>query len=83
MIQLTIDMPEGALSSLRQDPDNFVRELRLAAAIKWYEIRRISQSRAAEIAGISRSEFITALGQFGVSPFQYDANEIIEEAKRA
>ena len=30
MIQLTIDMPEGALSSLRQDPVNFVRELRLS-----------------------------------------------------
>jgi predicted HTH domain antitoxin len=43
-------------------------------------MQRISQGRAAEIAGISRSEFITALGQFGVSPFQYEAEEIIEEA---
>jgi hypothetical protein len=51
MVQLTIDMPEGALSSLRQDPVNFVRELRLAAAVKWYEMRRVSQGRAAEIAG--------------------------------
>ena len=83
MIQLTIEMPESALSSLRQDPDNFTRELRLAAAVKWYELKRISQGRAAEIAGISRSEFITALGQFGVSPFQYEVDEMIEEAERA
>ena len=83
MIQLTIEMPESALSSLRQDPDNFTRELRLAAAVKWYELKRISQGRAAEIAGISRSEFITALGQFGVTPFQYEADEMIEEAERA
>jgi len=83
MIQLTIEMPESALSSLRQDPDNFIRELRLAAAVKWYEMQRISQGRAAEIAGISRSEFIDALGQFGVSPFQYSADELIEEAERA
>ena len=61
MVQLTIEMPEGAFASMRQDPANFVRELRLAAAVKWYEMRRISQGRAAEIAGISRSEFITAL----------------------
>ena len=70
MIQLTIDMPEGALAALHQDPLQFVRELRLAAAVKWYEMRRISQGRAAEIAGVSRSEFITALSQFGVSPFR-------------
>ena len=83
MIQLTIEMPEGALSSLRQDPVNFVRELRLAAAVKWYEMRRVSQGRAAEIAGVSRSEFIAALGQFSVSPFQYETGEIVEEAERA
>ena len=83
MIQLTIEMPESALSSLRQDPDSFTRELRLAAAVKWYEMQRISQGRAAEIAGISHSEFIDALGQFGVSPFQYGADELIEEAERA
>ena len=83
MVQLTIEMPEDVLLSLRQDPVNFIRELRLAAAVKWYEIQWISQSRAAEVAGISRSEFIAALGQFGVSPFQSEAEEIVEEAERA
>jgi predicted HTH domain antitoxin len=83
MVQITIEILEGAFSSLRQDPAAFIRELRLAAAVKWYEMQRISQGRAAEIAGMSRSEFITALGQFGVSPFQYGAEEIIEEAERA
>jgi predicted HTH domain antitoxin len=83
MIQLTIEMSEGALAALRQDPATFTRELRLAAAVKWYEMRRISQGKAAEVAGLSRSEFIAALGQFGVTPFQYDADEIVEDAERA
>jgi predicted HTH domain antitoxin len=52
----------------------------LAAAVKWYELRVVSQGRAAEIAGISRSEFLTALGPFGVTPFQYDADELAREA---
>lgn len=82
MVQMTIEMPEGALASLRKDPESFKRELRLAAAIKWYELGEVSQSRAAEIAGISRQEFLAALGRYRVSPFQYTPEEVIEEARR-
>ena len=59
-----------------------MRELRLAAAVKWYEVRRITQERAAKIAGLSCAEFVAALGQFRVSPFQYTAAEALEEAGR-
>ena len=82
MVQMTIEMPEEALAALHKDPKSFARELRLAAAVKWYEMRVVSQGRAAEIAGLSRAEFITALARFGVSPFQYSAEEIIEDARR-
>jgi predicted HTH domain antitoxin len=80
MIELKFEIPEGVLASLRRDPEDFKKELRLAAAVKWYEMRQVSQGRAAEIAGLSRAEFIDSLGRFGVSPFQYDAEELIREA---
>lgn len=83
MVHMTIEMPEETLAALRKDPESFARELRLAAAVKWYELRLVSQGRAAEIAGMSRKEFIDCLGRFGVTPFQYDSSEILEEARRA
>jgi predicted HTH domain antitoxin len=83
MVRIAFDLHEGALSSFRQDPDTFTRELRVAAAVKWYEARRVSQGRAAEIAGLSRAEFIDALGRYGVSPFQQTADEILEDAEAA
>jgi len=79
MVQVSIELPREIFSALRQDPAGFVREMRVAAAVKWYENKVISQSKAAEIAGLSRSEFINALNQFKVSPFQYNADEIVSE----
>jgi predicted HTH domain antitoxin len=51
MRQLTLDMPKEVLATLRKDPDEFTRELRIAAAVKWHELGLVSQGRAAEIAG--------------------------------
>jgi len=82
MVKILIEMPEGVLSALRKEPSSFAKDLRLAAAVKWYELREVSQGRAAEIAGLPRAEFIAALGRYGVTPFQYDADEIAEEATR-
>jgi predicted HTH domain antitoxin len=76
---LSLDVPESVFAALRKSPDQFVREMRVAAAVKWYELGQLSQGKAAEIAGLSRGEFLTALAQFKVSPFQYTAEEVSEE----
>lgn len=82
-VTVSVELPREAFSALRQDPQNFVREMRLAAAVKWYEVRLVSQSKAAEIAGVSRAEFLNGLSRLGVSPFQYDAEEILQEIDNA
>lgn len=81
MTQVKFQVPAGVLASLHCDREQFGRELRLAAAIMWYERGSVSQGRAAEVAGISRAEFIDALGRFGVTPFQVDADELVHEVE--
>ena len=61
MPTITFDLPEGALSALRLSPTEFVKEMRVAAALLWYSQGELSQSKAAEIAGTSRAEFIDEL----------------------
>ena len=61
MATVSFDEPEGALSALRLSPTEFVKEMRVAAPLLWYSHGEISQSKAAEIAGTSRAEFIDEL----------------------
>ncbi len=80
--QVVMDLPEGTFSALRTDPTELARELRLAAAAKWYELGRLSQAKAAELAGLNRYEFIHALARFEVSPVQETVEEIAEGLAR-
>ncbi len=79
MVQVSFDMNRDVFSALRKDPESFVPELRLEAAVKWYELGMVSQAKAAEIAGLSRAEFIAQLSRYQVSPFQYGTQEILRE----
>ena len=80
--QVVLDLPESTFSAFRTEPTEFARELRLAAAAKWFELGRLSQSKAAEVAGLSRYEFIHALARFGVSPIQETIEELAEGLAR-
>ncbi len=81
-VNVSIDLPESAFSALKKSPESFVSEMRLAASVKWYEAGMISQAKGAEIAGVSRQEFIDALSRFKVSPFQETSAQLTEEFSR-
>jgi predicted HTH domain antitoxin len=79
MTSLSLDLPDSVFSALRKAPDEFLQEMRLAAAIKWYEMGEISQSKAAEIAGISRSELLEAFARYRVDFMQYTSDSLAKE----
>lgn len=78
-----IELPDTAFSALRKAPAEFLVEMKYAAVVKWYEIGMISQDKAAEIAGLSRYEFLTLLARYDVSAIQYAPESLQEELRHA
>lgn len=81
-MHIEMDLPESAFSALRLSPVEFVREMRVAAALKWYEAGLISQAKAAAVAGVSREALLMAAGKFRVSAVQATPDELAEELSR-
>lgn len=82
MATVTIELPETVFSALRRAPDEFVEEMRIEAATQWYAQQRISQEKGAEIAGISRAEFIDELARRRIPVVQVNFEELMEEVRR-
>jgi predicted HTH domain antitoxin len=82
MMELTLGLPEDVFSALRRSPEEFARELRLAAAIHWYERGESSQEKAAEIAGLDRTDFLLALARENVDAFVLDMDDLKRELER-
>lgn len=78
-MNLTLNISEGTLSTFRQTPLEFSNELRLAACIKWYELGRLSQAKAAEVASLSRADFIDALRRYKVPAVQSTSVDLEKE----
>lgn len=82
MTEITLRMDEDIFAALRRSPDEFVRELRLAAAIHWYERGEISQEKAAAIAGLDRTDFLLELARRGENAFVVDFADLEKELQR-
>jgi predicted HTH domain antitoxin len=81
-VRVSVELPEDAFSALRTTPEAFVKEMRLAASVKWYELGLLSQAKAAEVAGVTRHELLAALSRFKVSPFQTSPDQLAQELSR-
>ena len=80
-MQLTrmIDYPEGLETAVSMTKQEFAAEVRLMAALKMFELGKLSSGKAAQLAGISRVEFFEVCGRYRVSIMNYSGDEIETE----
>ncbi len=82
-VDITLSIPEESLVALRATPEHVGEQLRLAAAIKLYELGRLSSGAAARLAGVPRPLFLMKLGEYGVPTFRLTEEELRRDVENA
>lgn len=76
---LTINYPEGLETAVSTTRQEFEAQIRLMAALKMFELNKLSSGKAAQLAGISRVEFFEMCERYHVPIINYTAEEIEAE----
>ena len=85
IIDITFPVKENILLSLKENKEEFLKEILFSSALQLYRKKKLSLGKAAELAGYTKIEFIEKLNEEKEYVFDYnddELNEIIEDANR-
>jgi predicted HTH domain antitoxin len=80
--ELKIKYPSGFEQAVHMTKDEMEQHIRLMAALKMFELGKVSSGKAAELAGMSRIDFLETCARYRVSIFNYPPDEVESEIKR-
>ena len=83
MTTISFEFDAAAFGALRLAPNEFAREMRIAAAVQWYAQGVVSQGKAAELAVLTRVEFLDELYRRKVPACQVTGEELVDEIQGA
>jgi len=83
MTTISFELPDDAVVSMHMPPSEVPRELRMAAAVKLYELGRLSSGAAARLAGVPRVVFLARLAEYGVDTFRLTEEELLADVQNA
>jgi predicted HTH domain antitoxin len=83
MSTVVFDIPKETLLALKVSETEAGETLRLAAAVKLFELGRLSSGAAARLAGIPRVVFLARLSDYGVDTFNLTEEQLQQETRLA
>jgi predicted HTH domain antitoxin len=81
MQSIVMSLPDDLAASIEMTPEELASQVRLMAALKMFELGKISTGKAAELAGLTKVDFIEACGRYHVSMFNYKPEDVEAELR--
>lgn len=79
METISFQVSQDLLAALKFGSNQLVESMRLLAAIAYFQDKKLSVGKAAELARVNRIEFMDILGKEGIVIFDYDESELETE----
>ena len=83
MSQIVLDISAETLLALKIPLEEASAALRMAAAVKFFELGRLSSGAAAQLAGVPRVVFLARLADYGVNTFDLTQEQLARETRLA
>ena len=83
MSQIVLDVSTETLRALKLPLEEAGEALLLAAAVKFFELGRLSSGAAARLAGLPRTVFLSRLADYGVNTFDLTEEQLAKETRLA
>ena len=76
---ISFEVPQDLLASMKVGSVELGQSIRLLAAIAYFQEKKLSLGKAAQLAGINRLAFMDILSQRGIVIFDYDESILASE----
>lgn len=84
MCVVSLNVPEEILIDLHEDKNNFEDYIKCMVAVDLYKNKKVSLGYCANVADMTKEDFVKYLGQKGISIFSFDdEKEFLEELSNA
>jgi predicted HTH domain antitoxin len=83
MSEITLEIPDESLMALKVSPREAGGALMMAAAVKLFELGKLSSGAAALLAGVPRTIFLSRLADYGVDTFRLTEDDLLGETRLA
>ena len=81
MKSISLPYPDDLESAVQLTSEELSAQILLMAALKMFELGKLSSGKAAELAGVSRVDFLDLCGRYHVPVFNYTADELESELR--
>jgi predicted HTH domain antitoxin len=80
---IVLNVPGETLRALKLSADEAAATLSMVAAVKLFEMGRLSSGAAARLAGVPRVLFLARLADYGVDTFRLTEEQLRRETRLA